>query len=178
MPAGIGLIGLLLAAVFSTAMSTLSSSLNSAATTVVNDWILPAKPKMSSRSIVLTTKVLTVGFGVVQMGIGIWAADFDQSVISNALAITGFASGLLLGLFAIGLFIPKANQNVAIAGLAGGLIVLVVVKFGFGALPETSPWSYKVAWPWFPVIGSLSTFVVGWIGSRMLHVSRDGTKIE
>ncbi len=178
MPAGIGLIGLLLAAVFSTAMSTLSSSLNSAATTVVNDWILPAKPKMSSRSIVLTTKVLTVVFGVLQMGIGIWAADFDQSVISNALAIAGFASGLLLGLFAIGLFIPKANQNVAMAGLAGGLMVLVVVKFGFGALPEASPWSYKVAWPWFPVIGSLSTFFVGWIGSRRRRISKGGTKTE
>lgn len=178
MPAGIGLIGLLLAAVFSTAMSTLSSSLNSAATTVVNDWILPVKPEMSSRSIVLTTKVLTVVFGAVQIGIGIWASNFDESVVSSALAIAGFASGLLLGLFAIGLFIPKANQSVAITGLAGGLLVLVVVKFGFGALPETSSLSYKVAWPWFPVIGSVSTFVVGWVGSRLLQMSKSRTETE
>lgn len=178
LPAGIGLIGLLLAAVFATAMSTLSSSLNSAATAVVNDWVLPAKPEMSNRAIVLTTKFLTVVFGVVQIGIGIWADKFDESVVSNALAIAGFASGLLLGLFAIGLFIPKANQGVAISGLAGGLAILVLVKFGFGGLPEASPWSYQVAWPWFPVIGSVSTFVVGWVGSRLFQMSKSRIETE
>lgn len=155
-PRGIGLIGLLLAAVFSAAMSTLSSSLNSSATAVVTDWIGP-----NHRSVVTISRGLTVLFGLVQIGIGIWASDFDASVISNALAIAGFSAGLLLGLFALGTLLPRANQRAAIIGLAFGLIVLLGVKFGLSNLPPDSGWRYEVAWPWFPVIGSCVTFAVG-----------------
>ena len=86
LPAGTGLVGIILAAVFSAAMSTLSSSLNSSATAIVTDWIVPYRPAMADENVVWISKLLTIGFGVVQIMIGIWAADFDQSVISNALA--------------------------------------------------------------------------------------------
>lgn len=167
MPKGIGLVGLLLAAVFSAAMSTLSSSLNSSATAVVTDWIVPARPQLSDDGIVRFSRFLTIVFGVVQIVIGIWAAAFNQAVITNALAIAGFSSGLLLGVFAIGTLLPRAGQSAAIVGLVCGLAVLLVVKFGFGSVPPESDWSYKVAWPWFPVIGSVTTFGAGWLVSLM-----------
>lgn len=161
MPRGIGLIGLLLAAIFSAAMSTLSSSLNSSATAVVNDWIVPWVPETSDTTVVLYSRLLTVVFGIIQIFVGIWAADFDRSVISNALAIAGFSAGLLLGLFAIGMLLPRANQVSALCGLMGGLTILLGVKFWLGQ-PHHA-WSLQIAWPWFPVIGSLSTFAIGWI---------------
>lgn len=161
MPRGIGLIGFLLAAVFSAAMSTLSSSLNSSSTAVVMDWMMPLRPRpeMDDRSIVRWTRVLTIVFGVVQIGIGIWAESWDESVIGNALAIAGFSAGLLLGLFAMGAFMPRAGRWSALLGLLGGLAVLLVVKFWLGT--PGHDWSYPIAWPWFPVIGSLATLTVG-----------------
>jgi len=165
MPKGIGLIGLLLAAVFSAAMSTLSSSLNSSATAVVTDWIVPTYKGITDRGVVTTSKLLTIFFGVVQIMIGIMAADWKESVVGNALAIAGFSAGLLLGLFALGTFLKRVNQAAAVAGLMAGVLALVIVKFGFGGLPNESPWSYKVAWPWFPLIGSFVTFGYGWLAS-------------
>ena len=174
MPKGIGLVGVLLAAVFSAAMSTLSSSLNSSATAVVTDWIAPSRRAISDGGIVLATKLLTICFGFLQIAIGIWAADFDEAVIGNALAIAGFSSGLLLGLFAIGTFLSKANQTAAIVGLGFGLTALVAIKFGFGRLASDSPWSYQVAWPWFPVIGAACTFAAGWSASLLAPRADEG----
>ena len=177
MPAGVGLIGILLAAVFSAAMSTLSSSLNSSATAVVTDWIRPSRARMSDSAVVWASRMLTILFGVLQIGIGIWAASFHKSVISNALAIAGFSSGLLLGLFAIGAFLPKARQASAIVGMVVGLTILMFVKFGLGGLSEESDWHYQVAWPWFPVIGALTTFSAGGLASWLLvgvNSRRDG----
>lgn len=158
MPAGVGLIGLLLAAVFSAAMSTLSSSLNSSATAVVNDWISPTRSDASDANIVNYSRLLTVIFGIIQIGIGIWAADFDNAVILNALAIAGFSAGLLLGLFALGSFLTGVSEAAAILGLAFGLFALLLAKFS----------SLPIAWPWLPVIGSTATFLSGAIASFML----------
>lgn len=172
-PKGIGLVGILLAAIFSAAMSTLSSSLNSSATAVVTDWIIPTQRALSDANIVLATKLLTICFGILQIAIGIWAADFDDAVITNALAIAGFSSGLLLGLFAIGTCLDKANQTAAVVGLGFGLTTLVALKFGIERLPTDSPWSYQVAWPWLPVIGAASTFGAGWSVSLVTRNAAD-----
>lgn len=156
LPAGVGLIGLLLASVFSAAMSTLSSSLNSSATAVVADWWSKSDADMQDQRAVTISRSLTVAFGIVQIVIGIWAADFDESVISNALAIAGFSAGLLLGLFALGTFRKNAGQLSGLAGLTGGLLIMLWIKFGI---------SYPVAWPWLPVIGSFSTYAIGSLAS-------------
>lgn len=178
MPQGVGIVGLLLAAIFSAAMSTLSSSLNSSATTVVADWFDPSLgSKTNGKRAVSLSRILTLIFGVAQMGIAIWAASFDESVIGNALAIAGFSSGLLLGLFAIGLFLQHADQRVALIGLSSGLALLIVVKFVLPNLSEENSWHYKLAWPWFPVVGSLATFTTGWIASTIFksrEVTHDG----
>ena len=163
MPQGIGLIGFLLAAVFSAAMSTLSSSLNSSATSVVADWFQPTWPNMSDERVVQLSRAMTVCFGVTQIAIGIWAETWGEAVITNALAIAGFSAGLLLGLFALGLILPNANEASALVGLAGGLCVLLLVKFVLGS-PDSS-WSYPIAWPWLPVIGSVTTFAFGGLAS-------------
>ncbi|MCA9217710.1 MAG: hypothetical protein KDB27_31795, partial [Planctomycetales bacterium] len=146
-------------------MSTLSSSLNSSATAVLTDFVMPARLSMTDRRTVTTTRWLTIAFGVVQIAIGIWAQRFDDSVITNALAIAGFSSGLLLGLFAIGTFLKQANQTIAMVGLCFGLVVLVLVRFVFGDMLADTGWEIKVAWPWLPVIGSVSVFASAWIAT-------------
>ena len=52
------------------------------------------------------------------------------------LAIAGFSAGLLLGIFALGVFVPRADQSSALWGLLLGLAALLAVKFG---LPRTIP---------------------------------------
>jgi len=99
----------------------------------------------------------TIVFGTLQIGIGIWASTFSESVINNALAIAGFSAGLLLGIFLLGISWQSIGQNAVLVGTAVGTVVLVLVSF---ILRDDAgrPW---VAWPWMAAIGSATTFVAG-----------------
>jgi Na+/proline symporter len=153
----VGLVGIVLAAVFAAAMSTLSSSLNSSTTSAVNDLIEPMVGKTLSTGMLLSlSRGLTIVFGLIQIVIGIAAANLSTSVVSDALAIAGFSAGLLLGLFALGILTPRVDQASALWGFVAGLIVLIGLKFGLPVINET----WEIAWPWFSVVGALTTFGV------------------
>lgn len=155
-PKNTGLVGLMLAAILAAAMSTLSSSLNSSASALVNDFYVswrrtPATPE----HLFAATRWLTVAFGVIQTTIGIWAAHFDKTVVTNALTIAGFSAGLLLGVFLLGVLTHRAGQIAALTGAATGLAVLLFVQFRAPSL------GWKVAFPWIALIGAVTTLSVG-----------------
>jgi SSS family transporter len=160
-PRDIGLLGLMLAAVLASA---LSSSLSAVASAVVNDFCVPARRTPPSPQTQLTwNRWLTVFFGVVQTLIGIgfalWTRDPTSTVVKTALAIAGFAFGLLLGVFALGVLTRRAGQTSAIVGGLVGLAVLVVVQF---VLPR---FEFKIGYPWLALIGASATFAAGWLVS-------------
>jgi SSS family transporter len=166
MPAG--LVGITLAAVFAAAMSTLSSSLNSSAAAAVADFYEPwsrrssvqESPEKRSANLLSASRHFTVFFGIVQIAVGIGASHVSRSVVSDALAIAGFTAGILLGVFALGMFTRSAHQRGALAGMIFGIVALGWVKFQTG-----------VAWPWFAVIGSAATFAFGYVSSLLIPPS-------
>ena len=98
-------------------------------------------------------------------------------MIGNALSIAGFSAGLLLGLFSLGVLTRRVGQTAALAGAAVGLAVLLAVQF---ALPVwvQSTWpgsSFGVAWPWFALIGSSTTFLAGLVLSFVFPRSTAGS---
>ncbi|MCA9051594.1 MAG: transporter, partial [Planctomycetaceae bacterium] len=159
-PANVGLIGLMLAAILSAAMSTLSSSLNASASAVLNDfWIPLSRTKPDDAGQLKVSRMLTVAFGLLQVGIAIQAAHLQRSVVSNALAIAGFSAGILLGVFLLGVLSRRVGQRSALLGATVGLVVLCVVQFGPLYVPGLAEW--KVAWPWFALIGAATTYFAG-----------------
>ena len=166
----VGLVGLALAAVFAAAMSTLSSSLNSSATAVVNDFLRQDTDRSEAESLrfVSISRALTVVFGIVQIGIGIAAAGFVDSVVEDALAVAGFSAGILLGVFALGVLTRRVGEWAALAGMLVGLATLLWVKF-----------ATTVAWPWYAVIGASATFAAGVVVSLFLETNRrDSTETD
>jgi SSS family solute:Na+ symporter len=154
-PKNTGLVGLMLAAILAAAMSTLSSSLNSSASALVNDFSIFRRGDESPQQMLAVTRRLTIAFGVVQTLIGIWALQLGETVVKNALTIAGFSAGLLLGVFALGVLTKRVGQTAALCGAAVGLVVLVFVQFfapGYG---------WKVAFPWLALIGASTTFATG-----------------
>ena len=147
----VGIVGITLAAVFSAAMSTLSSSLNSSATAAVNDLYLPTlKEKPSSEHVLAVSRGLTVLFGLIQIGVGIAGPYLAKSVVDSVLAIAGFTTGAILGVFFLGTLTKHVSQKAALVGLVTGLATLSYLAFGT-----------DLAWPWFAIIGSAVTFTTG-----------------
>lgn len=149
-----GLLGILLGAVFSAAMSTLSSSLNSSATTAVHDLLLPNADDARK---LRWARLLTIAFGAIQIGVGLagqWTAD---AVVNNVLAIAGFTTGIVLGVFFLGVLTERVTQRAALAGLVVGATTMTAIHFGT-----------DLAWPWYSLVGSLSTFAAGTLAARLV----------
>jgi SSS family transporter len=171
----VGILGLVVAAIFSAAMSTLSSSLNSSAATTVNDLIKPLAPAAPEASLLAWSRALTVVWGVAQIGVALCASLYlDANVVNTALAIASFVTGIVLGLFLLALLSPRVGQSAALIGLVAGLAVVSYVKFG-PLLKDAGlyPFPGAIAWPWFALIGSSTVVLVGLLASLLLP-----TKIE
>ena len=166
--------GITLAAVFSAAMSTLSSSLNSLATAVVTDFLdsnqsakiahaeeNSVKPR-SSR-LVWQSRLLTVFFGLVQIGVGIYAVNLQSSVIDGVFSIAGFTVGLILGIFLLALLRVKVTSTSAVLGLLLGAGFMLCVKFGT-LLP----------WPWYALVGSTVTILF----TLLINILTTGKPVE
>lgn len=153
-----GVTGLVVAAVFAAAMSTLSGSLNSSAAAAVNDFYVPwRKGSSSPEHLLRVSRAWTIVFGLVQIGVGILGQLFASSVIESVMAIALFTTGGILGVFFLGVLTPHVTQRGALVGLVGGLAVMT-------ALVVIVPWltgSALVAWPWYALAGSAITFAVG-----------------
>jgi SSS family transporter len=151
-----GVLGIVLGAVFSAAISTLSSSINSLATVATTDVWAPLFAKHSTDAQRLrATMAFTLGFGLLQVGVGIAGQNVSAAIIDTVLSIQSFTVGIVLGVFLLGRFVPRARQQHALIALIAGLAVVSHAAFGT-----------KVAWPWLAVIGSSTTFAVGWLTSR------------
>ncbi len=169
-PKNTGLVGLMLAAIMAAAMSTLSSSLNSSASAVINDFLIPMR-KASGRDasagkLLSQTRFLAVGFGLLQILIGIFAQRIGDTVVSNALKIAGFSSGLILGLFALGVFTQRVGQAAAMIGCCAGFALLMLAQF---VGPQ---FSFVLSVPWLALVGASSTFGIGLLVSYLIPISK------
>jgi len=151
----VGVVGVLLGAIFAAAMSTLSSSLNSCATAATRDLYRPfAGARESPDRELAVTRVLTAVFGALQIAVGIGGQWLESSVVASVLGIAAFTTGIVLGIFFLGSFAPRVGQRAALAALIVGLVAMTTIYF---ATP--------LAWPWYALVGSAITFGSGWLAS-------------
>lgn len=170
----IGLCGLTLAAVFSVAMSTLSSSLSSSASAVVNDFLKPRWLRRSNgaaevatdaealdRRLTRASRWWTAIFGALQAAVGVVVASVpalaSPSVINQVIGIAGLTSGLILGIFLLGMIPRRFAQRSVLVGMATGFAATIVVMLA----PEDAPWKLH-SW-WAAAIASLTTVAVAWM---------------
>ena len=85
-----------------------------------------------------------------QAAVAWWATGLQHSVVSNALAIASFATGILLGLFLLGILTRRVGPAGGPDRHGVGVRAVSFAKFGT-----------PLAWPWFALVGSSTVFVVG-----------------
>lgn len=139
-----GLSGLLLAGLFAAVMSTIDSGINSLTAVVVYDWL-------SGRDLpVAFSRALCGLFGLTVVGAALLAPCLGEHVIDIISVIAGSFLGLLLGVFLMGLLVPRANAGGAVVGLAAGAVGLAAAW----TRSDVSGW-------WYGAFTCLPTFVMG-----------------
>ena len=124
-----GLAGLLIAAIFAAAMSTLSSNINSVAAVITSDFYqtigLPKKPSASMK--MARWSGLTAGFLGIAMALMLatWniASLWDQFNTFLGLLTSGLGA-----LFVMGIFFPRIGSTAALLGVIGGIILLLLIR--------------------------------------------------
>jgi SSS family solute:Na+ symporter len=168
-------VGLVVAAVLAAAMSTLSSSLNSSANAFVADFYRPLRPGLPERSYLRVSKGMTLLWGVVQVGVALGALAWqgDRSVVEQVLTVAGFTIGLVLGLFLLGSMRRPVRSGAALAGLVAAFLTVSLVWAPlFREDPDTHRKLSLLAWPWYPVMGALTTVAVALAVDLVLNVGR------
>lgn len=148
------LIGLLIAGVFAAAMSTLSSSMNSAATAYAVDIHFRFGWSKNVNELKLA-KLFTLIIGIIGIAFAIYLATFNiQSLWDEMQKILGLVLGCMGGLFLLGLLTKKANSIGAVVGIFASIIVQFIMAK-----------TQIVHLLLYAVTGFITCFIVGYISS-------------
>ena len=125
----IGVAGLIIAAVFAAAMSSLDSSLNSMSAVVLTDFYRRFKRKVDERQALLLARILTVAFGILgtAMAYAMYKSNID-ALWQHYMKIIGLFGGGLAGVFALGMFTRRATGAGALVGALVAAVVLLCIQ--------------------------------------------------
>ncbi|XP_065354831.1 sodium-coupled monocarboxylate transporter 1 [Calliphora vicina] len=117
-----GLTGLFIAGVFSAALSSLSTCLNSMSAVVLEDFIKPfiGRP-LSDTAVIWIMRSVVVGVGALCVGL-VYVVEHMGTVLQLAMSLEAITNGPLLGIFTIGIFMPWINGNSSLIGGVLGVI--------------------------------------------------------
>jgi solute:Na+ symporter, SSS family len=149
----IGLMGLLIAAIFAAAMSASAGELNALATATIIDFYQRHFVRSASDAHYLrVSKLATIGWGLFACVVATYSAN-QGSLIEVVNRYGSFFYGSLLGVFMLAILSKKATAVGAFWGLIAGMAVVLTVAF--------SPWTRNIAFLWHNLIGAVVVVVVG-----------------
>lgn len=156
----IGVSGLVIAAIFAASQSTISSSLNSIATSFSKDIDMRVlRPGRDDATYLSAAKWVVVLVGSLGIAVAIWISIARiQSAFNTFNMLIGLTAGALGGLFALGVFVRRANGTGALVGALTA--TAVVLSLHLSAAPVTGLL--------YGGIGCLTTVIVGTITSLFL----------
>jgi Na+/proline symporter len=153
------MVGLIIAAIFAAAMSSIAAELNSLATSSVIDiYQRLLKPTATDAHYLSVSKLLTGFWGIVACIVAMYAAGLG-SLIEVVNRFGSFFYGSLLGVFVLALGFKRATGTGAFVGLIAGMAVVAAVALH----PATSGISFL----WHNPIGVIAVVVIGSLVSLM-----------
>ena len=152
----VGLVGLIMAAVFAAAMSSISSELNSlAAVTVMDHYRVYIRKRAGDRHYGTVSKIATAFWGLYAMAFAGFGAQLG-SLIEAVNIVGSLFYGSMLGAFVLAFGRWRANGNGAFAGMLAGLAAVAWASRNTG-----------ISFLWYNLVGCVVTVVVGLIVSQV-----------
>jgi Na+(H+)/acetate symporter ActP len=146
-----GLIGLIIAAIFAAAMSSIAAELNSLSTaTLIDFYKRHLKPEATDQHYMTVSWVATGVWGVIACGVAIFATNLG-SLIEVVNRFGSFFYGSLLGVFVLAIGTRRATGTGAFVGLICGMCAVAFVAIRYPA----------ISFLWHNVVGVVVVVVVG-----------------
>ena len=159
----VGLAGLVVAGIFSAAQSTISTSMNSMATTIVTDFMRPFQVCRQESHYLSFARFLTLLSGVLGTLLGLLFIDPNiTSLFDTFIKVVGLFMGVLGGLFLLGVLTRRANARGALIGACLGASAMI--------------WMFlatRVNGYLYIPIGMATCFVAGYAASWLSTSNRD-----
>ena len=162
----VGLIGLLMAAIFAAAMSTVSGELSALSTSTVIDfyrrWV---RDDGDQAHLLWVSKLATLFWALFASVVAIWASELG-SLIEVVNRFGSFFYGSILGVFLLAIGWQRANSTGAFVGLLAGMGVVAWVTI-----------NTSIAFLWHNLIGAVVVFVVGMVVSELTGPSKGPSRV-
>jgi Na+/proline symporter len=160
-----GVVGVIIAALFSAAMGALSSAMNATAAIVVSDFQATRHPGATEAQRLRLARVATAAAGSIATGMAIFLAWRGAASLWDVyLQLVALIGGGFPGVFALGLMTRRANGTGVLIGAVASVIVTAVVQY----TTKTSAFLHVF-------VAVATCVIVGYLAS-LLAGGRDTTK--
>lgn len=149
----VGLRGLVIAGIFAATMSSISSGINSLATSTMKDLLERTSPIFQQREM-FWARLLTVFWGLIGVSGAILMMNWKLTILEKFTSAYQLFAGPLVGMFLLGVMTKRASAWPVTLGAILGFVAA-------GAAAQWTP----VHWLWYAPVGCLVTLIVGYIGS-------------
>ena len=167
-PAGAS--GFLVAAIFAAAMSSIDSALHSLATCMTVDFYQRyARPEPGQARSLKMAQGLIVVWGLLGILSAFYVASTGEALLPFLIKYTTLFLGPLLGIFLMGVLLPRVNATGAFYGTLAAALILGVGA-GTGWLSFPGIWQSAIAAPLAVILG----LGISWVGTRPADRSLQG----
>jgi SSS family solute:Na+ symporter len=148
----IGIVGLTLVALFSAAMSSLDSVLNSLSAVTMEDFVKRNRnlKNLTRKNNLFISRLITLFWGSLAIILAFYVEDISSNVLIAINKIGSLINGPIIGVFALGILTKKINGNSACTGIICGFLFNLYCWLYLG----------DVSWLWWNAIGFVVTFKI------------------
>ena len=162
-----GLKGLVLSAIV---LASIDSPLSSLSSSFVTDIYKPLiNQAASERHYLWVSRGGVIGFGII-LSLMAYGCQAFEGILWVALQVIGVTGGSLLGVFLLGLLTQRRANRANVVAMTASAIAMGVLLY----LSRTG--RIPLAWTWLILIGTTSTFVLGWLLGPIMD--RQGQQAE
>lgn len=156
-----GVIGLLVIAIFSAAMSSLSSTINSLTAVSMEDIVTRVTGELSERVYGHVSKLVSVIWGGIVILLSLFAGGIADTIIEAINKVGSVFYGPILALFVVAILVRNVNVVGANVGLLAGVFLNLYL------------WQYQpqIFWLWWNLIGFVVTLLVSMATSRFVYTA-------
>jgi solute:Na+ symporter, SSS family len=163
--------GVLIVAILSAAMSSVSSALTALSSVSTMDFVKPVTRQTDEAFFLRFSKLSTIAWAALLV-LTAYLSRRVEFVLNAAFALRGLTSGALVSGLILAVTWRRTGAVPVIAGMVASLAVMTAVEV-LPALPATRDWwmsliGTAIFWPWYTLIGSLVTLAVAALAHALL----------